>query len=197
VRGRRLLSLATVALLTSVLATGCGGSSDDAGTASATAGSSPTAAATEDSAQVDPETGREIKLEKPQATATISPSATMTAVPDTGVIYSAADARTIRGFPVPRGAKVKDPGAIEETWQFDISTSKPDEVLEFYKQVLPQMGYTVRLDVTYTQAYEEVLWDLVFDGQVSGSMVADKANRTVFVVVNPPGQPAFAGDEQQ
>jgi len=31
--------------------------------------------------------------------------------------------RTIEGFPVPDGAKVKDPGAIDQTWQFDIDTA--------------------------------------------------------------------------
>ena len=192
---RRLLPLAVVAMLTSLLVAGCGGG----GTTPADTAGVPTTtpSATEEPPALDPKTGKTIRLEKPKASATILPSATMTAVPGAGVIYSAADAKTIQGFPIPRGAKVKDPGAIEETWQFDISTTKPDEVLEFYKQVLPQMGYTVRLDVTYTQAYEEVRWDLVFDGRVSGSMVADPVNKTVFVVVNPPGQPAFAGDTQQ
>lgn len=192
---RRLLPLAVVAMLTSLLVAGCGGGSKAPASAVVTAQPSPSA--TEDPPAVDPKTGKTIKLEKPKASATILPSATMSTVPGTGVIYSAADARTIQGFPIPRGAKVTDPGAIEETWQFDIRTTEPDEVLEFYRQVLPQMGYTVRLNVSYTYAYEEVHWDLVFDGRVSGSMVADPINKTMFVVVNPPGQPAFAGDEQQ
>lgn len=191
---RGIRPLAAVALLTCLLAAGCGGSDDTPTSAPA---ATPSATATDEPPAVDPGTGKEFKLEKPKAAATISPSATMSAVPGAGVIYSAKDAKTIQGFPVPKGAKVRDPGATEETWQFDIFTSEPDEVLEFYKQVLPQMGYTVRTDVTYTQAYEEVHWDLVFDGRVSGSMVADPVNKTVFVVVNPPGQPAFAGDEQQ
>lgn len=189
------MSLAAVAMLTSLLAAGCGG--DGAKSASPVVPAQSSSAATEDPPAVDPKTGKTLKLEKPKARATILPSATLTAVPGAGVIYSAADARTIQGFPIPRGAKVKDPGAIEETWQFDISTTKPAEVLEFYKQVLPQMGYTVRLDVTYTQGYEDVRWDLVFDGRVSGAMAVDPVNKTVFVVVNPPGQPAFAGDDQQ
>jgi hypothetical protein len=138
-----------------------------------------------------------IKLEKPKARATISPSATLTAVPGATQLQATGEApRTIQGFPVPDGAKVKDPGAIDETWQFDIATKTPREVLAFYKRVLPQMGYTVRTDVTYTLAYEAVHWDVVFDGPVSGSMAADPSNGTVFVVVNPPGQPAFAGDVQ-
>lgn len=192
--GRRVVPLAAVALLTSLALAGCGGSGTEPTSAPAP---SATLTALPDPPVVDPETGKEFKLEKPKAAATISPSATLSAVPGTGTIYSAADARTVRGFPVPKGAKVKDPGASEETWQFDIRTTEPDEVLEFYKQVLPQLGYTVRTDVTYTQAYEEVRWDLVFDGRVSGSMVADPVNKTVFVVVNPPGQPAFAGDLQE
>lgn len=184
--------LVAVALLTCLLlATSCGGGDDAPAIVSAPI---PSTTVTQEPPAVDPETGNEIKLEKPKAAATISPSATLSAVPGTGVIYSAADAKTIHGFPVPKGAKVKDPGASEETWQFDIFTDKPDDVLDFYQQVLPQLGYTVRIDVTYTQAYEEVHWDLVFDGPVSGSMVADPVNKTVFVVVNPPGQPAFAGD---
>ncbi|MCX6397051.1 MAG: hypothetical protein NTV23_11235 [Propionibacteriales bacterium] len=192
--GRRGLPLAAVALLTGVALAAC---SDSPAAVPASSAPTATASATEEAPVVDPETGKEFKLEKPRAAATISPSAELTSVPGAGVIYSAADARTIQGFPVPKGARVKDPGASEETWQFDIFTTEPDDVLEFYKQVLPQMGYTVRTDVTYTQAYEEVRWDLVFDGRVSGSMVVDPVNKTVFVVVNPPGQPAFAGDEQE
>lgn len=195
---RRVLPLAAVALLTSVFLSACGGDSDDA-TARRSAVPTATAApsATETGDPMDPfGTGAPVELERPEAKATISPSATLSAVPGTGTIYSAKDARTIQGFPVPKGAKVKDPGAIEETWQFDITTKKPAEVLEFYRQVLPQLGYTVRTDVTYEYGYEKVRWDLVFDGRVSGSITEDKANKTVFVVVNPPGQPAFAGDDQ-
>ncbi|RNL62623.1 hypothetical protein EFK50_12740 [Nocardioides marmoriginsengisoli] len=137
-----------------------------------------------------------MKLEKPKARATIKPTATLTAVPGASELTAGGEApRTIQGFPIPKGAKVKDPGAIEETWQFDIHTTDPAEVLAFYKRVLPQMGYTVRTDVTYTLAYEKVHWDVVFDGPVSGSMATDPSDETVFVVVNPPGQPAFAGDE--
>lgn len=196
--GPRVLLLTAVALLTSVVLTGCGGSevdpSADAGNNTSAVPTVPTVPAASELA--DPlGTGSGVKLEKPKARETIEPSASMTAVPGTGTIYSRKDARTIQGFPVPKGSKVKDPGAIEETWQFDIATKDPDEVLEFYEQVLPQMGFRVRTDVTYTQGYEEVHWDLVFDGRYSGSMVADPVNETIFVVVNPPGQPAFAGDE--
>lgn len=191
----RVLAFVAVALLTPLLATGCGG--DDTTPSSA---STPTpgavASVEEDPPMVDPDTGKPFTIERPKAASTIPPTGNATSVPETSTIYSADDARTIRGFPVPKGAKVTDPGAAEQTWQFDIATTKPDDVLEFYKQVLPQMGFTVRTDVTYTQAYEEVHWDLVFDGRVSGSIVADRTHKTVFVVVNPPGQPAFAGDVQ-
>jgi len=194
---RRAAPLAAAVLITCVVATGCGKDVTTESSSVPTPSVGITEVPIEEAPPVDPETGEEIKLEKPQAASTILPSATMTAVPGTGTIYSSADARTVRGFPVPQGAKVKSPGAAEETWQFDIATDNPDEVIEFYKQVLPQMGYTVRTDVTYTQAYEEVFWDLVFDGTVSGSIVADPRNGTVFVVVNPPGQPAFTGDVEQ
>lgn len=191
----RVLAFAAVALLTPLLLAGCGG---DDKPAAASGTPSPGAVSTleDDPPMVDPDTGKPFKLEQPKAASTIPPTGNATRIPDTGTIYSAEDARTIRGFPVPEGAKVTDPGAAEQTWQFDIATTKPDDVLEFYKQVLPQMGFTVRTDVTYTQAYEEVHWDLVFDGRVSGSIVADRTHKTVFVVVNPPGQPAFAGDVQ-
>ncbi len=189
---RRVPPTAAVVLLTSLLLSGCGGNDDKQAEATGVAESTPTATVTDKSAIPD-----DIKLEKPKAGSTIAPSATLTAVPGASQMAAPEEApRTIQGFPVPEGAKVTDPGAIEETWQFDIDTSEPDEVIAFYKRVLPQMGYTVRTDVTYTLAYEEVRWDVVFDGPVSGSMAADTANGVVFVVVNPPGQPAFAGDDQ-
>ncbi|MFL6156277.1 MAG: hypothetical protein ACJ72D_09305 [Marmoricola sp.] len=192
---RRVLAATAVALLTPLALTGCGGSDPKpAASSPKPSASAPTALPTDaDGNSVDT---RGITLEKPKARSTIRPTATLSAVPGTGEILSAANARTIQGFPVPKGAKVKDPGALEETWQFDIRTDDPAEVLKFYRDVLPQLGYTVRTDVTYTVAYEDVHWDLVFDGKVSGSMSADPANHTVFVVVNPPGQPAFAGDDQ-
>lgn len=190
VRGR--LSLTAVALLTSLVLTGCGGSDDQPAKTSAPSAPSPTPSATPTSESNIPD---DVKLEKPQARSTIKPSATLTAVPGASQLAGGVEApRTIQGFPIPKGAKVKDPGAIEETWQFDINTTDPADVLDFYKRVLPQMGYTVRTDVTYTLAYEKVHWDVVFDGPVSGSMAADPSDQTVFVVVNPPGQPAFAGD---
>jgi hypothetical protein len=183
--------MAAVVLLTSALLAGCGGGGDKPATAVHTPAPSPTTSATDDSG-----IPKNIKLERPKARSTISPSATLSAVPGAGELTAPPDARTIQGFPVPKGSKVKDPGAIEETWQFDIHTTDPADVLDFYKRVLPQMGYTVRTDVTYTVGYEAVHWDLVFDGTVSGSMAADPDDQTVFVVVNPPGQPAFAGDDQ-
>jgi hypothetical protein len=197
VRARPVLGLAAVALLTPVALSACGGS-EVVPAAGSSATPAATAAPSDPPTDVNPEEpGQKVKLEKPQAAETILPSATMSAVPGTTQIYSPADARTVHGFPVPKGAKVTDPGAIEETWQFDIATRKPDDVIEFYREVLPQLGYTVRTDVTYENAYEKVHWDLVFDGKVSGSIVRDDRHHTVFVVVNPPGQPAFPGDDQQ
>lgn len=134
-------------------------------------------------------------LQKPKAAETIAPKANLSSVPGASDLPAPAEApRTIQGFPVPPGAKVKDPGAINQTWQFDIHTTEPDEVIAFYKRVLPQMGYTVRTDVTYTLGYEKVHWDLAFDGKVSGTMAKDTSNGVVFVVVNPPGQKAIAGE---
>jgi hypothetical protein len=188
---RRVLTFAAVTLLTSLSLSACGGHSGDtkAGdTPSRTPTSVPTAKTT-----ILPG----VKLEKPEAKATIQPSATMTAVAGASQMAAPKEApRTIEGFPVPDGAKVKDPGAIDQTWQFDIATKDPTSVIDFYERVLPQMGYRVRTDVTYTIAYEVQHWDIVFDGPVSGSMAVDKTDGTVFVVVNPPGQPAFAGDAQ-
>ena len=192
VRGR--LSLTAVALLTSLFLTGCGGNDDEPAKTASPSTPTPTPSATVTSESNIPDN---VKLEKPKARSTIKASATLSAVPGASELEAGGEApRTIQGFPIPKGAKVKDPGAIEETWQFDIHATDPDEVLDFYKRVLPQMGYTVRTDVTYTLAYEEVRWDVVFDGPVSGSMAADPSDETVFVVVNPPGQPAFAGDDQ-
>ncbi|MFL6060430.1 MAG: hypothetical protein ACJ72E_04290 [Marmoricola sp.] len=192
---RRALTCAGVTLLTPLLLSGCGGSHHTSNPSAD--GASPDARPT-----AVPSTPRlsvpdGVKLEKPSARATIEPSATLTAVPGASQMSAPREApRTIEGFPVPDGAKVKDPGAIEQTWQFDIDTKDPTSVIDFYERVLPQMGYRVRTDVTYTVAYETQHWDVVFDGPVSGSMVADPGDGTVFVVVNPPGQPAFAGDAQ-
>ena len=37
--------------------------------------------------------------------------------------------RTIQGFPVPPGVKVKDPGPLEDTWQFDIHAADLEKVM--------------------------------------------------------------------
>jgi hypothetical protein len=191
---RRALALGAVALLTPVVLAGCGGSEVEPKDAAGSDSPTPSAGATVTPGDLDLPPG--VKLEKPKARETITPTETLSSVPEASELpVSGPDApRTIQGFPVPKGAKVKDPGPIEETWQFDIRTKDPDEVLAFYRSVLPRMGWTVRTDVTYTLGYEQVRWDIVFDGKVSGSMVADPDDGTVFVVVNPPGQPAFAGD---
>lgn len=134
-------------------------------------------------------------LQQPKAGSTIKPKATLSAVPGASQLPAPSQApRTIQGFPVPPGAKVKDPGPLDDTWQFDIGTDDPDQVIAFYKRVLPRMGYTVRTDVTYTLGLEKVHWDLAFDGKVSGTMARDPENGVVFVVVNPPGQKAIAGE---
>jgi len=200
VRVRRLPVTVAVALLTTPVATialaGCGG--DDAGSdarsgPAATSSATPSADGTDDLA---PDVPSNTRLQQPKAAATITPRATLTAVPGASELPAGEGApRTIQGFPVPAGAKVQDPGPLDETWQFDIHTDDPDAVIAFYKRVLPQMGFTVRTDVTYTLGNEDVHWDVVFDGRVSGSMVRDPSYDVVFVVVNPPGQPAIAGEE--
>jgi hypothetical protein len=188
---RRLLAVLTVALLTLGL-TGCGGRGDEpAARSSATSSAAPTALATDD---LEPEVPSDTRLQQPQAAETIQPQATLTAVPGASEL-PARNFRTVQGFPVPPGVKVKDPGPLEDTWQFDIRADDLDSVIAFYKRVLPQMGFRVRLGVRYTLGDEKVYWDLVFDGRISGSMVRDPDNGVVFVVVNPPGQPALAGEK--
>ena len=95
---------------------------------------------------------------------------------------------------MPPGAKVQDPGPLDETWQFDIHSDDLDDLIAFYERVLPQMGFRVRTGVSYTLGAEHVYWDIAFDGPVSGTMVRDPDNGVLFVVVNPPGQPAIAGE---
>jgi hypothetical protein len=197
VRVRRLPVAVAVALLTapvtSCVLAGCGGDDKPSAESSASATSAPGGVATDD---LEPDVPENTELQQPKAGATIAPSATLTAVPGASELPAGAGApRTIQGFPVPAGAKVKDPGPLEETWQFDIHTDDLDGVIAFYERVLPQMGFTVRTDVTYTLGNEDVHWDLAFDGRVSGTMVRDPAYDVVFVVVNPPGQPAIAGEE--
>ncbi|MGO4258082.1 hypothetical protein [Marmoricola sp. RAF53] len=187
---RRVGVHAAVALLTLGLVLGVAGcrGDDEPASSGTTASASP-------SAQPTPPVPTQTALQQPQAGTTIEPTATLSAVPGASEMAAPKEApRTIQGFPVPEGAKVKDPGAIDETWQFDIRTTEPDDVIAFYKRVLPQMGFKVRTDVTYTLGDEQVHWDLVFDGKVSGSMARDPDNGVVFVVVNPPGQKALAGE---
>lgn len=186
----KAVALLTLAALATALS-GCGTSSGAIAVKPVTSTPTATAAPTADSGLP-----ANTKLEVPKAAATITATATLTAVPGASELAAPRQApRTIQGFPVPRGVKVKDPGAMDSTWQFDIGSTDLNGVIAFYKRVLPQMGYKVRTDVTYTLGNEPVQWDIVFDGPVSGSMVRDVRDGTVFVVVNPPGQPALPGDQ--
>jgi hypothetical protein len=195
VSGRRQFVAVAVALLTALVmgfaVSGCGG--DDSPSArSSDAGS--TAPSAEGTDEADPGEPTNTDLQQPEAESTISPRATLSAVPGASEL-PAPRLRTIQGFPVPAGAKVKDPGPLEDTWQFDIHSDDLAGLVRFYERVLPQMGFTVRTGVTYTLGDEHVYWDIAFDGEVSGTMVRDTANDVLFVVVNPPGQPAIAGEE--
>jgi hypothetical protein len=194
VLARRPFVALPVALLTAlgiVLLAGCGGDDDPgAARASEPSTSAPTVEGTEDAG---PEEPTNTELQQPRAESTIKPRATLSAVPGASEL-PAKDFRTVQGFPVPPGVKVKDPGPLEDTWQFDIHSDDLDGVIDFYERVLPQMGFRVRLGVSYTLGDEPVYWDLVFDGRISGTMVRDPDNGVVFVVVNPPGQPAIAGE---
>lgn len=196
---RRLLALpvAFVTTVATLALAGCGGGDDQpaavrSSTPSATA--APTADATDSGPPDDPGVPSDTALQQPKAESTIAPKATLTAVPGASEL-PAQGFRTVRGFPVPPGVKVKDPGPLEDTWQFDIHSDDLDGVIAFYKRVLPQMGFRVRLGVSYKLGAEQVYWDLVFDGRISGTMVRDPDNGVVFVVVNPPGQPAIAGEK--
>jgi hypothetical protein len=183
---RRTLAGLAVALLATATLAGCAG--DDEPHASATT-------ATTSAVPEEPPIPTNTTLQQPRAAETIKPQATLTAVPGASQLPAPTGApRTIQGFPVPPGVKVKDPGALDETWQFDIHTDDPAGVIAFYKRVLPKMGFTVRTDVTYTIGTEKVQWDLAFDGRVSGTIVRDPDYSVVFVVVNPPGQKAIAGE---
>jgi hypothetical protein len=169
-------------------AAGCGG---DGASSEPTRSTSPSAASTD---ELEPDVPSNTKLQQPKAEVTIDPQATLTAVPGASEL-PVTGLRTIQGFPVPPGVKVKDPGSLDETWQFDIHSDDLDGLVAFYKRVLPKMGFRVRLGVSYTLGNEDVYWDLVFDGKISGSMVRDPGHGLLFVVVNPPGQPALAGEE--
>jgi len=190
---RRQLVAATAALLTAVVLTGCGGNDSDpeAAPSSTSDSTAPSDLPTGDPVPAPPSN---TALQQPRASLTIAPRATLTAVPGASEL-PVSGLRTIQGFPVPDGAKVKDPGPLDDTWQFDIRSDDLDGLIRFYKRVLPQMGFRVRLGVSYTLGAEKVYWDLVFDGKVSGSMVRDPDNGVLFVVVNPPGQPAIAGED--
>jgi hypothetical protein len=195
VSARRPLVALAVALVTTVATLalgGCGGDDDPVATKSTSpsATTSPSAEPPEDDA---PDIPTNTELQQPKAESTIAPQATLSAVPGASEL-PAEGFRTVQGFPVPPGVKVKDPGPLEDTWQFDIHSDDLDSVIAFYKRVLPQMGFRVRLGVSYTLGAERVYWDLVFDGRISGTMVRDPDNGVVFVVVNPPGQPAIAGE---
>jgi hypothetical protein len=189
-----------VALLTAVAVLalgGCGGHEDSSsakgGDPSTTA--APTVGPTSGPGADDgPGVPSDTELQQPKASETIAPRATLTAVPGASEL-PAQGFRPEQGFPVAPGVKVKDPGPLDDTWQFDIHSDDLAGVIAFYKRVLPQMGFRVRLGVSYTLGNEQVYWDLVFDGRISGTMVRDPDNGVVFVVVNPPGQPAIAGEK--
>jgi len=197
---RRRLTVMAAALLTSLALTGCGGDDKPAGgpepsaspTGPVTTGTTGTTGTTEP----DPGEPSNTALQQPRAAETIRPEATLASVPGASEL-PAQGFRTVQGFPVPPGVTVKDPGPLDDTWQFDIRAADLDGVIAFYRRVLPQMGFRVRLGVTYTLGNEPVYWDLVFDGRISGTMVRDPDNGVVFVVVNPPGQPAIAGEDAQ
>jgi hypothetical protein len=184
-----------VVLLTAATLSACGGSDQprSAGSTSSTATATPS---TTDTSLPEPDPPKDTSLQQPKAEETINPQASLSAVPGASEL-PAQGFRSVQGFPVPPGVKVKDPGPIEDTWQFDIHAEDLDSVIAFYKRVLPQMGFRVRLGVSYTLGDEQVYWDLVFDGRISGTMVRDPDNGVVFVVVNPPGQPAIAGESSR
>lgn len=194
---RRLSGAIAVVLLTAATLSACGGSDQPKGQAAASDGATPSSAdSPTDTTLPDLAPPKDTTLQQPKAEETIRPQATLSTVPGASEL-PAQGFRTVQGFPVPPGVKVKDPGPIEDTWQFDIRAADLDSVIAFYKRVLPQMGFRVRLGVSYTLGDEQVYWDLVFDGRISGTMVRDPANGVVFVVVNPPGQPAIAGESGQ
>jgi hypothetical protein len=186
------MAAAAVALVTSLALAGCGGGSDrpSASSSDEPGTTGPTAASTD---ELEPDLPSNTALQQPKAEATIKPEASLSAVPGASEL-PVSGLRTIQGFPVPPGVKVKDPGPLDDTWQFDIRSKDLEGLVAFYKRVLPQMGFTVRLGVSYTLGVEKVYWDLVFDGRISGSMVRDPDNGVLFVVVNPPGQKAIAGE---
>jgi hypothetical protein len=196
---RRQDLAAAVALLTTLVAllgaAGCGGGGDDsAGPSTSPTSSAPTSGA-EATDEPDPGLPSDTALQQPKAESTIQPEATLSAVPGASELPADGRLRTIQGFPVPIGSKVKDPGPLDDTWQFDIHSHDLDGLLAFYERVLPQMGFRVRTGVSYTLGAEPVYWDIAFDGPVSGTMVRDPDNGMMFVVVNPPGQPAIAGEK--
>lgn len=188
---RRLCGAIAVVLLTAATLTACGG--DDQPRSAGGSSAAATTPSTTDTPLPEPEAPKDTTLQQPKAEQTIGPEATLSSVPGASEL-PAHGFRSVQGFPVPPGVKVKDPGPIDDTWQFDIHADDLDSVIAFYKRVLPQMGFRVRLGVSYTLGDEPVYWDLVFDGRISGTMVRDPANGVVFVVVNPPGQPAIAGE---
>lgn len=192
---RRAHPIVAVALLT--LLAGCSSSSKANPNAAPSSAPTTSAVPTVKAPQVEPEPGvpSDTTLEKPKAAKTIAPGSALPPMPEVSQHPASGQAPGgLKSFPVPPGVRVTDPGAFEDTWQFDIHATDLSAVIDFYTRVLPHLGYTVRTDVTYTLAYDKVKWDLVFDGKVSGSMARDPQNGVVFVVINPPGQKAFAGD---
>jgi hypothetical protein len=193
---RRPLVALPVALVTVIAALTLGACGGDDRPAAEEPSSTPSTTAPSDLGTEDagPDEPTNTELQQPKAEKTINPEATLTAVPGASEL-PAEGFRTVQGFPVPPGVKVKNPGPLEDTWQFDIHSDDLDGVIAFYRRVLPQMGFRVRLGVSYKLGNEQVYWDLVFDGRISGTMVRDPDNGVVFVVVNPPGQPAIAGEK--
>ena len=169
---RPVAGLASALLLAFVLA-GCGGNDGGSGSTSDTGAAAPSSAAATPAASYPSTT-----LPTATAPGDISTTTTSSALP------VPSDGPTeVANFPVPRGVKVKGPGAQAKSWQFDITTKDTESVLAFYRKALTDAGYQVKTDVNETIGIEKVHYDIEFGGPAEGYIVADPKANDVFVLV--------------
>jgi len=163
---RRTGVLASAALSAALLA-GCGGASEPAedAVASATQEAS-SAASTESSAP---------------ASSTSAAAAEPQLVPVPTQDDGSPGLQNATEFPIPAGASVDASlGApFNGSWQFGVTPTSPEELAAFYEEVLPPLGYTVSTDATIVVGVNDIAFLVGWTGPTSGTV-----SRTGMVSVN-------------
>ncbi|WP_188780575.1 hypothetical protein [Marmoricola endophyticus] len=163
----RFAGLLACALLVGTTLTACGGDDDD-----------PSSTPSLDPTQTISSTPTKADIPKKVRPGDISTKTTTSVAP-----VPKGGPKRIANFPVPRGYNIKGPKPQTQSWQFDVITDEPDDVLAFYRKALADDGYRVRTDVNEMVGVEKVHYDIEFTGPAKGYVVADPTAGSVFVLV--------------